>query len=126
MRDCSRFKGCLLGGAVGDALGYAVEFMSKSEIVCAYGPQGITRYEPRAGKAQISDDTQMTLFTAGDRAFSGGYGAAGRFPQPRRGLGRGGDAGYRGVLCAEVSPRSRTPARISTGELSAKTPPGSS
>lgn len=64
MRDCSRFKGCLLGGAVGDALGYAVEFMSKSEIVCAYGPQGITRYEPRAGKAQISDDTQMTLFTA--------------------------------------------------------------
>ena len=80
MRDCSRFKGCLLGGAVGDALGYAVEFMSKSEIVCAYGPQGITRYEPRAGKAQISDDTQMTLFTAVGLLY-------GRTRGGRRGIG---------------------------------------
>lgn len=64
MRDLSRFKGCLLGGAVGDALGYAVEFMSEPEIFQAYGPQGITRYALRGGRALISDDTQMTLFTA--------------------------------------------------------------
>ncbi len=64
MRNINRFKGCLLGGAVGDALGYTVEFMSEPEIFAQYGSRGITRYEPRNGKALISDDTQMTLFTA--------------------------------------------------------------
>lgn len=28
----SRFKGCILGGAVGDALGYPIEFMSEEDI----------------------------------------------------------------------------------------------
>ena len=64
MRELNRFKGCLLGGAVGDALGYTVEFASEPEIFAQYGPQGITRYELHKGKAPISDDTQMTLFTA--------------------------------------------------------------
>lgn len=64
MRSLSTFKGCLLGGAVGDALGYTVEFMREPEIFAKYGPKGITRYELRFGKALISDDTQMTLFTA--------------------------------------------------------------
>ena len=56
--------GCLLGGAMGDALGYAVEFMSYPGIVARYGEKGITAYELHDGKAMISDDTQMTLFTA--------------------------------------------------------------
>ena len=64
MRDKNRFLGCLLGGAVGDALGYPVEFMREPEIFGRYGARGITRYELRDGKALISDDTQMTLFTA--------------------------------------------------------------
>ena len=64
MRDLNRFKGCLLGGAVGDALGYAVEFMREPQIFAQYGPGGITRYDLKQGKALISDDTQMTLFTA--------------------------------------------------------------
>lgn len=64
MRSLSKFRGCLLGGAVGDALGYTVEFMREPEIFARYGPQGITRYELHNGKALISDDTQMTLFTA--------------------------------------------------------------
>jgi ADP-ribosylglycohydrolase len=63
MRNIDKFRGCLAGGAVGDALGYAVEFMSESEIFGAYGPRGITEYELQGGVAQISDDTQMTLFT---------------------------------------------------------------
>jgi len=37
----SRFNGCLLGGAVGDALGAPVEFLDLDEIVCAYGEAGI-------------------------------------------------------------------------------------
>lgn len=64
MRDLNKFKGCLIGGAVGDALGYAVEFMSENEIFKKYGDRGITEYELRHGVAEISDDTQMTLFTA--------------------------------------------------------------
>ncbi len=64
MKDLSKFKGCLLGGAVGDALGYTIEFMREPEIFSRYGTEGITRYELRGGKALISDDTQMTLFTA--------------------------------------------------------------
>ena len=60
-----RVLGCLLGGAVGDALGYAVEFKSRSEIVELYGAPGIRHPEVnRAGEVEVSDDTQMTLFTA--------------------------------------------------------------
>ena len=59
-------RGCLIGGAVGDALGYAVEFVGEDYIFGHYGPEGIQAYElnKRTGKAVISDDTQMTLFTA--------------------------------------------------------------
>ena len=64
MRNIDRFRGCLAGGAVGDALGYAVEFSSESEIFGLYGPEGITEYALRRGVAEISDDTQMTMFTA--------------------------------------------------------------
>ena len=64
MRDLKKFKGCLVDGAVGDALGYAVEFMSADAIFKKYGENGITEYELCHGVAEISDDTQMTLFTA--------------------------------------------------------------
>lgn len=58
-------RGCLIGGAAGDALGYAVEFSSLKDILKEYGPAGITAYKPDAkGIARFSDDTQMTLFTA--------------------------------------------------------------
>ena len=60
-----RTLGCMVGGAVGDALGYAVEFESWPSISARYGHRGITRYElDHRGLAQISDDTQMSLFTA--------------------------------------------------------------
>lgn len=63
-KDLNRFRGCLLGGAAGDALGYAVEFMTTEDIFVRYGENGITEYELQDGKALFSDDTQMTLFTA--------------------------------------------------------------
>ena len=54
-----RVLGCLLGGAVGDALGYAVEFLSRPEIEQRYGPEGIRHPDfNRAGEAEVSDDTQ--------------------------------------------------------------------
>lgn len=57
-------RGSLIGGAAGDALGYAVEFNRYSVIIAKYGQPGITEYELVNGVAEISDDTQMTLFTA--------------------------------------------------------------
>lgn len=60
-----RFAGCLLGGAIGDALGAPVEFMKRAEILRKFGPKGITQYAPAyGGLGMITDDTQMTLFTA--------------------------------------------------------------
>jgi len=60
-----RVAGCLLGGAVGDALGAPVEFLCLSEIRARFGPEGIRGYAPAYGRlGAITDDTQMTLFTA--------------------------------------------------------------
>ena len=64
MNRQDRYRGCLVGGGAGDALGYAVEFDSEASIFAEYGREGITEYALRHGTAQISDDTQMTLFTA--------------------------------------------------------------
>ena len=64
MRNIDKFRGCLICGAVGDALGYAVEFMEDTDIFRKYGKNGITEYDLYKGTAQISDDTQMTMFTA--------------------------------------------------------------
>jgi ADP-ribosylglycohydrolase len=61
----SRFRGCLLAGAVGDALGAPIEFLLLSEIRARYGPSGITgMVEGAWPRGSITDDTQMTLFTA--------------------------------------------------------------
>ena len=61
-----KIRGSLIGGACGDALGYAIEFSPEREIFARYGAEGIVSYEldPRRGEALISDDTQMTMFTA--------------------------------------------------------------
>jgi len=59
------YQGCLLGGAVGDALGAPVEFMSHAAIAGEFGPNGIQEYAPAYGRnGAITDDTQMALFTA--------------------------------------------------------------
>ena len=73
-KQLDKIRGSLVGGAVGDALGYPVEFICSYEgIQKRYGENGITRLdttqwwlpdEEKSGKAWISDDTQMTLFTA--------------------------------------------------------------
>lgn len=61
----NRFRACLLAGAAGDALGAAVEFSSKQAIHAQFGPGGILDYAPAYGRlGAITDDTQMTLFTA--------------------------------------------------------------
>ena len=60
-----RFRGCLLGGAVGDALGAPVEFFPLEEIARTYGPYGPADLVDGAFPAgSFTDDTQMTLFVA--------------------------------------------------------------
>ena len=58
-----RALACLLGGALGDAFGYTVEFSSVADIRRRFGPKGIADAVLLDGKFLVSDDTQMTLFT---------------------------------------------------------------
>ena len=61
----SRFRGCLLAGAVGDALGADVEFWTHREIVGRFGAGGPSVLGSAYGvSGAITDDTQMTLWTA--------------------------------------------------------------
>jgi len=61
----ARFHGCLLGGAVGDALGAPVEFLKRVEILRAFGSGGIRNMARAYGRiGAITDDTQMMAFTA--------------------------------------------------------------
>ncbi|MDR0481682.1 MAG: ADP-ribosylglycohydrolase family protein [Cellulomonadaceae bacterium] len=87
-RYAARVRGCILGGAIGDALGWPVEFTSLPKILAQTGPKGVRGYLPMyATKADylaslqtdlstpneakpvrnvyghVTDDTQMTLFT---------------------------------------------------------------
>ncbi|MFD7510749.1 ADP-ribosylglycohydrolase family protein [Streptomyces sp. NPDC059853] len=60
----SRVRGCLLGGAIGDALGAGVEFDALEAIRATHGPHGVRDYVPAYGRrGAVTDDTQMTLFT---------------------------------------------------------------
>ncbi|MEO5779960.1 MULTISPECIES: ADP-ribosylglycohydrolase family protein [Arthrobacter] len=60
----SRIHGCLLGGAIGDALGSAVEFDDIDAILARFGPSGLRDFSPLDGGSHVADDTQLTLYTA--------------------------------------------------------------
>lgn len=68
----NKIRGSITGGAIGDALGYPIEFVYSFNDICArYGKEGITDFdmsypwlESEEKKALFSDDTQMTLYTA--------------------------------------------------------------
>lgn len=63
--QADRVRACLLGGAVGDALGAPIEFLSLEEIRRRYGPDGIQEFDVAYGRVgAITDDTQMAMFTA--------------------------------------------------------------
>jgi ADP-ribosylglycohydrolase len=54
-----------LGGAVGDALGAGIEFIRLPEIRRRFGHAGVADYVEAYGRrGVVTDDTQMTLFTA--------------------------------------------------------------
>ncbi|GAA2744512.1 ADP-ribosylglycohydrolase family protein [Kitasatospora cinereorecta] len=59
-----RVRGSLLGGALGDALGWPVEFLRLDDIRSRFGPYGLTDLAAAGRGGEVTDDTQMTLFTA--------------------------------------------------------------
>ncbi|MCL6572130.1 MAG: ADP-ribosylglycohydrolase family protein [Bacillus sp. (in: Bacteria)] len=60
-----QYQGCLIGGAIGDALGWPVEFLKIDDIRGKYGENGITNLvKASSNKVEITDDTQMMMFTA--------------------------------------------------------------
>jgi len=61
-----RWRACLLGGALGDALGYPVEFISSWKAIERAHGSNAPGHLAYAGPAPavITDDTQMTLFVA--------------------------------------------------------------
>ena len=57
------YRGCLLGMAVGDAMGYTVDSRSWAEIQEDYGPNGLMGYDLVNGYAEITSYTQIAAFT---------------------------------------------------------------
>ncbi|MFF0792995.1 ADP-ribosylglycohydrolase family protein [Streptomyces spiralis] len=70
-------RGCLLGGAAGDALGHPVEFSSRDRIRAAHGPHGVTGLVPSPGGAGARRP----------RPPAARLGVAGRGPGPDRRAG---------------------------------------
>lgn len=56
--------GCLLGLAVGDAMGYAVDEKTWEEIRQDYGPEGLLGYDSVNGRAVASSHTQVAAYVA--------------------------------------------------------------
>lgn len=55
----NRASGCLFGVALGDALGAETEFLTVSEILHNFPPDG--PMQPPGNPARVTDDTQMTI-----------------------------------------------------------------
>ena len=60
----SAYRGGLLGLAVGDAMGYAVDRLSWEEICRDYGPEGIRGYDLVNGYADVTSHTQLAAYCA--------------------------------------------------------------
>ena len=57
------YRGCLLGMAVGDALGHSVDGKSWAEIRSDYGPSGLLGYDLQAEEyAQVTSYTQIAAY----------------------------------------------------------------
>ena len=57
------YRGCLLGLAIGDAMGYPVDTKTWQQIQEDYGPYGLMGYDLRNGYAEISSHTQLAAFS---------------------------------------------------------------
>ena len=63
-KDTSKYVGCLLGLAVGDAMGYTVDEMAWDEICENYGPNGLLGYDLQTDFAEVTSYTQVAAYVA--------------------------------------------------------------
>lgn len=56
------YRGCLLGLAVGDAMGLPVDGLAWNEIQENYGPHGLLGYDLRSDYAEITSYTQLAAY----------------------------------------------------------------
>lgn len=63
-KDTSKYIGCLLGLAVGDAMGYTVDEMTWDEICENYGPNGLLGYDLQTDYAEVTSYTQAAAYVA--------------------------------------------------------------
>ncbi len=63
-RTQNYFRGCLLGGAIGDAYGAPTKLMKHELIAHYYSENSLSQFIGEKEKATITDDTQLTVFTA--------------------------------------------------------------
>ena len=61
-KKLSAYQGCLLGLAVGDAMGYPVDKKTWDEISGMYGPNGLLGYDLANGSADNTSYTQLATF----------------------------------------------------------------
>ncbi|SDK85562.1 ADP-ribosylglycohydrolase [Nonomuraea maritima] len=98
-----RVRGCLLGGAIGDALGAPIEFQSLADILREHrgSIQGYVATW-RGAKGLVTDDTQMTLFTAEALAAFRTTPPAPRFHEPQEpgAVPQGPGGGFEGYAAA--------------------------
>ena len=57
-----RYRGCLLGLAAGDALGYSIDDKSWEQIRQDYGPNGLLGYDLQEDYANVTSYTQITAY----------------------------------------------------------------
>ena len=65
----SAYRGCLLGMAVGDAMGYTVDSRSWPQIREDYGPNGLLGYDLVNGYADVTSYTQLAAFVCNGLLF---------------------------------------------------------
>ncbi|MFW9921328.1 MAG: ADP-ribosylglycohydrolase family protein [Candidatus Thorarchaeota archaeon] len=61
-----RYEGCMLGLAIGDAIGAATEFLTFDEIRVRWPPNGVESYNPFRGlrPGSYTDDTELSIAVA--------------------------------------------------------------
>lgn len=74
-------RGCLLGIAVGDAMGFPVDRKSWTQICEDYGPNGLLGYDLVNGTADISSYTQIAAFACNGLLLGTSRGKHDRLPR---------------------------------------------
>ena len=77
----SSCRGCLLGLAVGDAMGYTVDGKTWEDICRDYGPNGLLGYDLVNGRAEVSSYTQIAAYVANGLLLGTTRGKQENFPK---------------------------------------------